>query len=118
MLLLSSAVLFSRVTFSKNSFRNTFRVSNGLDPDQDRISVCPDLGPNCLKRLSADDMLLLLSADLSNLTFFKKFFKEHYQSVKRFGKVFSRRQKLSLARAELSSLPEGITPGSGIKVTF
>ena len=31
------------------------RVSNGLDPDQDRRSVVPDLGPNCLQRLSADD---------------------------------------------------------------
>ena len=30
-------------------------MSNGLEPDQDRHSVCPDLGPNCLKRLSADD---------------------------------------------------------------
>ena len=31
------------------------RVSNGLDPDQDRHSVCPDMSPNCLQRLSADD---------------------------------------------------------------
>ena len=30
-------------------------MSNGLDPDQDRHSVGPDLGPNCLQRLSADD---------------------------------------------------------------
>ena len=30
--------------FSKNSFRNTVRVSNGLDPDQDRHLVGPDLG--------------------------------------------------------------------------
>ena len=34
---------------------NTIRVSNGLDPDQDQHSVGPDLGPNCLQRLSADD---------------------------------------------------------------
>ena len=40
--------------FSKNSLRNTIRVSNSLDPDQARHSVGPDLGPNCLKRLSAD----------------------------------------------------------------
>ena len=32
----------------------TIRVSNGLDPDQDRRSVDPDLGPNCLQRLSAN----------------------------------------------------------------
>ena len=41
--------------FSKNSFRNTIRVSNGCDPDQERHSVGPDLDPNCLQRLSADD---------------------------------------------------------------
>ena len=28
--------LFSKLTFLNNSFRNTIRVSNGLDPDQDR----------------------------------------------------------------------------------
>ena len=26
-------------------------MSNGLDPDQDCHSVCPDLGPNCLQTL-------------------------------------------------------------------
>ena len=30
-------------------------MSNSLDPDQDRHSVGPDLGPNCLQRLSADN---------------------------------------------------------------
>ena len=34
---------------------NTVRVSNSLDPDQARSFVGPDLGPNCLQRLSADD---------------------------------------------------------------
>ena len=46
---------FSILTFSKNSFRNTIRMSNGLDQDQDQCSVHPDLGTNCLLRLSADD---------------------------------------------------------------
>ena len=32
------------------------RVSNSLDPDQTRPFVRPDLGPNCLQRLSADDI--------------------------------------------------------------
>ena len=41
--------------FSKCSFRNTIRVSNSFDPDQDRHSVGPDLCPNCLQRLSADN---------------------------------------------------------------
>ena len=44
------------LTFFKiKYFRNTIRVSNGSDPDQDRHFACPDLGPNCLQRLSADD---------------------------------------------------------------
>ena len=28
---------------------------NSLDPDQAQHFVVPDLGPNCLQRLSADD---------------------------------------------------------------
>ena len=38
-------------------FNEIIRVSNGLDPDQDRHSVSPDLGPNCLQRFSADDKI-------------------------------------------------------------
>ena len=34
---------------------NTIRVSNSFDPDQAIGSVGPDLGPNCLQMLSADD---------------------------------------------------------------
>ena len=45
-MLLSLSVEFSNITFSKNSFRNTIRVSNSLDPD---------LGLNSLQRLSTDD---------------------------------------------------------------
>ena len=53
MLLLSSDDIFqNHFFFSKNSFRYNIRVSNSLDPDQDRHSVGPDLGPNCLKKLS------------------------------------------------------------------
>ena len=48
-------VTFFKLIFSKDSFRNIIRVSNGLDPDQNWQSVGPDLGPNCLQRLSADD---------------------------------------------------------------
>ena len=46
---------FSKSTFFKKSFKNTIRVSNSLDPDQARHIVGPDLGPNCLRSLSADD---------------------------------------------------------------
>ena len=41
--------------FKKRNFRNTIRVSNSLDPDQASRFFRPDLGPNCLQRLSADD---------------------------------------------------------------
>ena len=41
--------------FSKNSFKNTIKVSNNLDPDQARHIVGPDLGPNCLQKLSTDN---------------------------------------------------------------
>ena len=34
---------------------NTIRLSNSLDPDQAGHFVGPDLGLNCLQRLSADD---------------------------------------------------------------
>ena len=44
-----------KLAFSKKSCMNTVRVSNALDPDQGRHSVGSDLGPNYLKRLSADD---------------------------------------------------------------
>ena len=47
-------IFFSRLTFSKISFRNMIRMSNSLDPDLARHFVVPDLGPNCLQRLSAD----------------------------------------------------------------
>ena len=50
-----SGDFFSKLTFSKNYFRNTIRVSNSLNPDQARHFVGPDLGPNCLQRLPADD---------------------------------------------------------------
>ena len=48
----SSAHFFQ---FKKKYFRNSIRVSDGLDPDQDRQNVGPDLGPNCLQRLSSED---------------------------------------------------------------
>ena len=37
--LLSSADFFLKKTFSKNSFWNNLRVSNGMDPGQDRLLV-------------------------------------------------------------------------------
>ena len=43
------------MNFFKNSFRTTIKVSNRLDPDQNRRTVRPALGPNCLQRLSKED---------------------------------------------------------------
>ena len=39
---------FSQLTFSKDYFRNTISVLNGLDPDP-VMYVGPDLGSNCLQ---------------------------------------------------------------------
>ena len=50
-MLLLSADFFSKLTFSKNSFSNTIRASNGLDPDQEPHPVGPDLGPSCLQKV-------------------------------------------------------------------
>ena len=50
-----SSADFSKLTFSKHSFANTFGVSNVLGPDQGRHSIVPDLGPNCLQKLRAED---------------------------------------------------------------
>ena len=48
-----SSVDFFKIIFFINSFRNTIRVSNSIEPDQARHNVGPDLDPNCLQRLTA-----------------------------------------------------------------
>ena len=45
-------IVLQNLLFQKNSFKNNIRVSNSVYPDH---SVSPDLGPNCLQMLSADD---------------------------------------------------------------
>ena len=45
---------FSKLKFSKNYFRNNIRASDNLEPDQARCFVV-HTGPNCLRRLSADN---------------------------------------------------------------
>ena len=64
MLSLSFAGIFSKFNFSKNSFRNTVRVSNSLDPDQDRHYVGPDLGHNCLPSLSTDEVTIAIGTKI------------------------------------------------------
>ena len=61
-MLFSHLLTFSIVTFSENYFRNTIRVSNSLDPDQDRHSVGPDLGLNSLQRLSTVEQMTKIAA--------------------------------------------------------
>ena len=56
---------FSKLTFSKNCFKNTFRVSNYLDPVQDRHPVGPELGPNCLQRSLAEDKVAASKEELT-----------------------------------------------------
>ena len=52
----ASADIFSQLThFSKIFFQEYHQSINSSDPDQARRFVVPDLGPNCLLRLSADD---------------------------------------------------------------
>ena len=38
---------------------NAIRMSNSSDPDQARQNVGPDLGPDCLQKLSADNKIKL-----------------------------------------------------------
>ena len=62
---------FSEINLSKNSFRNTIRVSNVLDPDQEQHFDGPDLGLNCLQRLSEYDKSPIARKELSSLIFEK-----------------------------------------------
>ena len=55
--LLSSADFFFKINISKNYFKNTLRVSSNFDPNQARQNLGPDLGPNCLQMLLAEDTI-------------------------------------------------------------
>ena len=48
-------LFFSKLTFSRNSFKNTIRVSNSLNPDQDQHFVSP--GPEVIKLFSCSTQL-------------------------------------------------------------
>ena len=45
----------------KNISGTLTRVSNCLDPEQDRQNVGPDLGPNCLQKVISRIQQLLLA---------------------------------------------------------
>ena len=57
LLSLHTLLLCHILPFGCGDIFNTIRVSNSLDPDQARHFVRPDLGPNCLQRLSADNKM-------------------------------------------------------------
>ena len=52
-------VFFFKIYFKTKNLSGTLSESNILDLEQDRHFVDPDLGPYCLRRLSADDKPLL-----------------------------------------------------------
>ena len=58
---LSSADFFSKLTFSKNYFRNTIRKSNSMDPGQAQHFVQPDLNPNCMTFHGITEIIFLKS---------------------------------------------------------
>ena len=45
---------FFKIIFFEKYFQE-YHQSNILDPDQAQLFVGPDLGPNCIQRLSSDD---------------------------------------------------------------
>ena len=57
---LSYADFFKIIFFQTIFFRNTIRVSNGLDPDQDRLSVGPDLSYQQTTKVTATGQELTL----------------------------------------------------------
>ena len=52
---LSSDGLFQNYLFQEKIPSGIPSASNSLEPDQARHFVGPDMGPDCLQRLSADD---------------------------------------------------------------
>ena len=64
LMLLSADYSFSKLTFSKTSFRNTVRLSYSLDPDQ----VGADLGPNFLHSKIIDQDLHYLFDKAESIT--------------------------------------------------
>ena len=62
------ADFFEKLNNSKNSFKNTIRVSNSLDLDQDQHSVCPvRSGPRVIKLFSYSTQLSMVYILLINV---------------------------------------------------
>ena len=72
LLFFKSLLTFFKLTFTKNSLliwmlseRQTVWIQNMTD-----ILVVPDLGPNCLKRLSAEGKITASKERVDNLVFY------------------------------------------------
>ena len=77
---------FSKFTFQKIFHNNNHSVKQLVSRTGSNF-VGPGLGPNSLKRLSADDKSCMFYFRLlfSKIYFFKKLFQNNNQSVKRLG---------------------------------
>ena len=81
--------IFSKSTFKKNSFTNTFRVINNLDPDQAQRFVGPDL-------VLANCMLFCGLLIFSQSTFQNKFFQKYLQCQNNLDPDKARLQRFSV----------------------
>ena len=62
---------------------NTLTVSHSLDPDQDQLSVGPDLDTNCLQRSSVDDKSQLARNELKGSIFVLNFCSRLYKAQRK-----------------------------------
>ena len=88
-------ILFQSFFFLINSFRNIISVANSLEPVQTLHNVGPDLGPNCLQTLPADDKVAASKEIVIILILF--LFKKsrnvfiHYLRIKQWKQLFMQR---------------------------
>ena len=61
-----SDVFFSSSYIFQHYFRNSFRVSNSLDPDQVQHYFRPYLGSNCLQKLNRHKHSVLTGKELKS----------------------------------------------------
>ena len=50
-----TVLIFFKINFLEKFFQDYNQSVNNLDPDKTQHFVGPDLGPNCLQRISAED---------------------------------------------------------------
>ena len=86
---LSSADFFQNNLFLKKSFSITIRVSNGLDPEQARPFVGPDLDPNCFR---GNRPSTILGKELRGVLLYFLYHHTHAESFKNNGKGILVRQ--------------------------